>query len=117
MKRVSILGATGSIGQNTLDLVQRDRSAFQVVALTGAGLGRVTLGVVAGLVLGKPLGVLGASWLAVRSGLAHLPEGVNWPCVPNKMSARVPTASRTAATIAAERSMSARSGWCGSWIV
>lgn len=49
------------------------------VALTGAGLGRVTLGVVAGLVLGKPLGVLGASWLAVRSGLAHLPEGVNWP--------------------------------------
>lgn len=35
MKRVSILGATGSIGQNTLDLVQRDRSAFQVVALTG----------------------------------------------------------------------------------
>ncbi|WP_428516140.1 1-deoxy-D-xylulose-5-phosphate reductoisomerase [Roseovarius sp.] len=35
MKRVSILGATGSIGQNTLDLVRRDRSAFQVVALTG----------------------------------------------------------------------------------
>jgi 1-deoxy-D-xylulose-5-phosphate reductoisomerase len=35
MKRVSVLGATGSIGQNTLDLVRRDRGAFRVVALTG----------------------------------------------------------------------------------
>jgi 1-deoxy-D-xylulose-5-phosphate reductoisomerase len=35
MKRISILGATGSIGQNTIDLVQRDRDAFEVVALTG----------------------------------------------------------------------------------
>ena len=37
MRRVSILGATGSIGQNTLDLIRRDRAAFDVVALTGAG--------------------------------------------------------------------------------
>ena len=35
MKRVTILGATGSIGQNTLDLIRRDPDAFQVVALTG----------------------------------------------------------------------------------
>lgn len=35
MKRVSILGATGSIGQNTIDLVRRDPTAFDVVALTG----------------------------------------------------------------------------------
>lgn len=35
MKRISILGATGSIGQNTIDLVRRDPAAFQVVALTG----------------------------------------------------------------------------------
>jgi 1-deoxy-D-xylulose-5-phosphate reductoisomerase len=36
MKRVSILGATGSIGQNTLDLVRRaPEGAFEVVALTG----------------------------------------------------------------------------------
>ncbi|WP_338548039.1 1-deoxy-D-xylulose-5-phosphate reductoisomerase [Roseovarius phycicola] len=34
MKRVSVLGATGSIGQNTLDLIRRDRDAFEVVALT-----------------------------------------------------------------------------------
>lgn len=36
----------------------------------------VTLGVVLGLVLGKTLGIFGASWLAVRSGIAQLPEGV-----------------------------------------
>ncbi len=32
--RLSILGATGSIGQNTLDLVQRNPDRFEVVALT-----------------------------------------------------------------------------------
>ncbi len=35
MRRVSILGATGSIGQNTLDLIRRAPDEFQVVALTG----------------------------------------------------------------------------------
>ncbi len=34
MKSVSILGATGSIGTSTLDLIERDRAAFRVVALT-----------------------------------------------------------------------------------
>ncbi|MGI9406866.1 MAG: 1-deoxy-D-xylulose-5-phosphate reductoisomerase, partial [Hyphomicrobiaceae bacterium] len=36
-KRISILGATGSVGQNTLDLVRRNRDAFDVVALTANG--------------------------------------------------------------------------------
>lgn len=36
MKRVSIFGATGSIGQNTLDLIARNPEAYDVVALTGA---------------------------------------------------------------------------------
>ncbi|MFP7571638.1 1-deoxy-D-xylulose-5-phosphate reductoisomerase [Marivita sp. S2033] len=35
MKRITILGATGSIGQNTLDLIGRDADAYKVVALTG----------------------------------------------------------------------------------
>ena len=34
------------------------------------------------------------------------PDAVNWPCVPNRMSALVPTASRIAFTMRAERSMS-----------
>lgn len=53
------------------------------VTLDGVDLGTgsaqaVTLGVVLALVLGKPLGVLGASWLAVRLGLCQLPSGVTW---------------------------------------
>ncbi len=38
--------------------------------------GPVPLGVLSGLVLGKPLGVLGATWLAVRLGFGQLPRGV-----------------------------------------
>ena len=34
-RRVSILGATGSIGRSTLDLIGRDPARFHVVALTG----------------------------------------------------------------------------------
>jgi 1-deoxy-D-xylulose-5-phosphate reductoisomerase len=34
-RRISVLGATGSIGENTLDLVGRDAASFTVVALTG----------------------------------------------------------------------------------
>ncbi len=53
------------------------------VALTGgdvaaAASDRVTLGVLLGLVLGKQLGVTAFSWLAVRLGVAALPEGVTW---------------------------------------
>ncbi len=35
MRKVSIFGATGSIGQNTIDLIARNPSAYDVVALTG----------------------------------------------------------------------------------
>lgn len=38
----------------------------------------VTLGVVLGLLAGKPLGIFAASWLAVRTGVAQLPQGVTW---------------------------------------
>jgi NhaA family Na+:H+ antiporter len=39
---------------------------------------RVTLAIVVGLVIGKPIGITLASWLAVRSGLGELPQGVTW---------------------------------------
>ncbi|MDE1130417.1 MAG: 1-deoxy-D-xylulose-5-phosphate reductoisomerase [Ascidiaceihabitans sp.] len=35
-RRVSIFGATGSIGQNTIDLIARNSDSYDVVALTGA---------------------------------------------------------------------------------
>ncbi|HEY3661962.1 MAG TPA: Na+/H+ antiporter NhaA [Chthoniobacterales bacterium] len=38
----------------------------------------ISLGVICGLVLGKPLGITSFAWLAVRTRLATLPTGVNW---------------------------------------
>ncbi len=38
----------------------------------------VAVAVAAGLVVGKPFGILLLSWLAIRLGLATLPEGVGW---------------------------------------
>lgn len=39
---------------------------------------RVTWGVILGLLVGKQLGIFGASWLTVKAGLAELPQGVRW---------------------------------------
>ena len=38
----------------------------------------VSLGIVAGLFVGKQAGIVGLSWLAVRSGFATLPRDVGW---------------------------------------
>jgi NhaA family Na+:H+ antiporter len=39
----------------------------------------VSIAIFAGLVLGKPIGVLAFSWLAVHLGLTALGPGLNWP--------------------------------------
>jgi NhaA family Na+:H+ antiporter len=41
----------------------------------------IALAVAAGLVIGKPAGIVLFSWIAVRAGLARLPEGVGWAAV------------------------------------
>ena len=38
----------------------------------------LSLGIIVGLVIGKPLGIALFSWLAVKSGRGTLPEGVTW---------------------------------------
>jgi NhaA family Na+:H+ antiporter len=38
----------------------------------------VTIGVMLGLLVSKPLGITAASWLAVKVRFAALPTGVNW---------------------------------------
>jgi NhaA family Na+:H+ antiporter len=51
------------------------------VELTGdqlTGASSITVGVTVGLVVGKTVGVTGAAWLAVRTGVARLPDGVRW---------------------------------------
>jgi NhaA family Na+:H+ antiporter len=39
----------------------------------------ISLGIIGGLVVGKPLGITLFSWLAVKARLADLPFGVSWP--------------------------------------
>lgn len=51
--------------------------SFSGVGLSALGQG-IALGVAVGLVVGKPLGIVAFSWLAVRLGLCRLPQGVVW---------------------------------------
>jgi NhaA family Na+:H+ antiporter len=49
----------------------------------GAGAARsltdpISVGVICGLVLGKPIGIVLFSWLAARSGIAAMLDGVSW---------------------------------------
>ena len=52
------------------------------VLLTGVTpqifMGLIPLGIIAGLVIGKPVGLFVFSWLAVALGLCERPEGTNW---------------------------------------
>ena len=48
------------------------------VEIGGARVERVTLGVGVGLVVGKTVGVFGATWLACRVGIGRLPAHTTW---------------------------------------
>ena len=52
------------------------------VSLAGITLakffGAVPFGVAAGLVIGKPIGIVGATWLAARAGIGEPPAGADW---------------------------------------
>ncbi|WP_205346825.1 Na+/H+ antiporter NhaA [Pseudonocardia broussonetiae] len=57
--------------------------AAGVSVVDGGGLGAtltdtVTLGILAGLILGKPVGVMGATWLVQRFTRARLADGLSW---------------------------------------
>src|SRR5204862_909538 len=39
---------------------------------------KIAVGVLVGLILGKPLGIMAAALLAVKSGVAKLPHAVGW---------------------------------------
>jgi NhaA family Na+:H+ antiporter len=54
--------------------------ANAAVVIHGADVGQpVSMAIFAGLVFGKPIGVLTFSWLAVRVGLASRALRLNWP--------------------------------------
>jgi NhaA family Na+:H+ antiporter len=51
---------------------------LDATSLGSALLSPVTIGAALGLLIGKPLGIFGFSWLAVRLGIAALPQGSTW---------------------------------------
>ncbi len=52
--------------------------SFDGIELSQDGASWVMIGVMAALVLGKPIGIIGVSWLMVQLKLCKLPEGVTW---------------------------------------
>ncbi len=63
-----------------------------IFALANAGLqidsstigaldNRISLGVIAGLAVGKPIGVVLFTWIAVRTGIASVPAGLSWRAI------------------------------------
>ncbi|MDO4904765.1 MAG: Na+/H+ antiporter NhaA [Lautropia sp.] len=48
------------------------------IDLSSDGISSLVVGVTVALVLGKPLGIVSVSWLAVRFGWGRLPPGVSW---------------------------------------
>lgn len=51
---------------------------FGGIDLSATGPQTVALGILVALVIGKPVGVFLATFLAVKTGLCSLPQGVNW---------------------------------------
>ncbi|MDE2861095.1 MAG: Na+/H+ antiporter NhaA [Chloroflexota bacterium] len=51
---------------------------FTSETLSAAASSSVTLGIAAGLLAGKVVGILGFTWLAVRLGVSALPSAVSW---------------------------------------
>ena len=56
-----------------------DVSYFNVFKAVDPVLGSVGLGVFLGLLLGKPVGITLASWLAIRFKVGAMPSKANWP--------------------------------------
>ncbi len=58
--------------------------------LLSALTSRVTIGIAVGLVVGKVLGIVGVSWLALRSGVGALPSGMtSWSLVGGAAAAGI----------------------------
>ncbi len=67
------------VAYGILPLFAFANAGVSLQGLTLAGLTQpVPLGIAAGLFIGKQLGVFGSSWLAIRLGLATLPQGASW---------------------------------------
>ncbi|MGJ7093334.1 Na+/H+ antiporter NhaA [Vibrio hannami] len=51
--------------------------SLEGVSISGLGA-TLPMGIAMGLLIGKPLGIFSFSWIAVKTGVAKLPEGINF---------------------------------------
>ena len=56
-----------------------DISYFNVFKAVDPVMGSVGMGIFLGLVLGKPLGITAASWLAIKCKVGEMPSKASWP--------------------------------------
>ena len=89
LKLLSVAAKEGTSPLERLEYVLHPWVAFLILplfALANAGIGielstlksPIVFAVAAGLVVGKPMGIVLFSWLATLLGVAKLPAGVNW---------------------------------------
>ena len=73
---------TGPVAFVIVPLFAFANAGVSLAGITAATfLQPITLGVAAGLVIGKQLGIFGACWLGVKMGLARLPAGTSWTAI------------------------------------
>jgi NhaA family Na+:H+ antiporter len=98
-KAETVLGQVEELAERTeaplerLERLLHPMTSFAVIplfALANAGLNLsggvfrdslsspITLGIILGLVIGNPVGIVGFSWVAVRLGITSLPAGMRW---------------------------------------
>ncbi len=53
-------------------------AGVSISAEAWSGHGAMLAAIIAGLLLGKPIGLIAASWVAVRTGLAEKPDAYSW---------------------------------------
>ncbi len=70
----------GAVGFGILPLFAFANAGIPLIGIgVEAALHPVPLGIMAGLFLGKQIGIFGFCWLGVRLRLARLPDGMTWP--------------------------------------
>lgn len=52
--------------------------SFAGIDIVASMTSKVTLGIILGLVVGKQLGVFAFSWLAIKAGIAEMPDRTSW---------------------------------------
>lgn len=79
---ISILQSLEDNLHNTVSFVVLPLFAFANAGVTlgGSGevFGSVAVGVMSGLILGKFIGIFSFTWMAIKTGLAPMPAGMNW---------------------------------------